>query len=155
MLQTNPDNAVNGGADGAANGHVLFKFKEKRWKEKETGEEGQSLQTLERMISAKRGFHFKGRERLLPTVYVSLHPAHGLTESNETAHKDTPHPNEGADVSCRWLAPPLQPNAHTNCPNTRLLWQEGMSYHKNSFFFLKKETQFIENQKSQKRILPS
>ena len=81
-------NAVNGGADGAANGHVLFKFKEKWWKEKETGEEGQSLQTLERMNSAKRGFHFKERERLLPTVYASLHPTHGLTESNETAHKD-------------------------------------------------------------------
>lgn len=110
------------------------------------------MQTLERMNSAKRGFHFKERERLLPTVYVSLHPAHGLTESNETAHKDTQHPNEGADVSCRWLSPPQQPNAHRNCPDMRLLWQEGMSYQKNSFvlfffFFLRKKHSLLKTRK--------
>ena len=104
---------------------------------------------------SKRGRDFS-QQFMSPSIRL---PPSGLTESNETAHKDTQHPNEGADVSCRWLAPPQQPNTHRNCPDTRLLWQEGMSYQKNSFvllfFFLKKETQFIENQKSQKRILPS
>lgn len=33
--------------------HVLFKFKKKQWKEKETGEEGKSLQTLKGNNSGK------------------------------------------------------------------------------------------------------
>lgn len=79
---------------------------------RETGEDGNSFQCLKRKEQWERTgvkpFISKGRERLLTTIYVSLHLAHCVSKSHDTAHHSMQIPQEKSwlklQVGCSFVA---------------------------------------------------